>query len=487
MRRKRVLLCLALALSSCLSMSALAQDEAVSSADGPEQASRVKALQQVIDEQQRQLDAQQTQLDTQKKNLRQFRRQLQELDAGPAAPNASMVEKTAVAHAIGIPSRRNDLQTNRRDDSQSHDDWQGSFGVQGTETRIKIGGFLQLDVIHDTSAIQSKGQFIPDSIATRNATKKDGSDGQTNFSVSPSRLYVETRTPVNQKRVKTFLSIDMFDDELEVDARPRLRQAYVELSDILFGGDLLIGQAWSTTTDLESAPDVLDFRGVDGLFGELQPQIRWTRQVATGVKLMLAAETAGEHIIVGADSLTRLPDLVIATTWDRDNFYLMASLLAKDLRASSGNGPTETAVGFGGSLSGKVKLPFGRYKNNILFSATYGNGIGSHFQNSKPDAVYDSSDSSFEILKAYAVMLSYEHGWKENLSSLFTYCCIELDNDDALPPESIQDTEYTSGNLVWDVNSHWLLGVEGIWGSREDKDEEEGDNFRTQFTSRLSF
>ena len=142
MRRKQVLLCLAVALSSCLSMSALAQDEAVSSADGPEQASRVKALQQVIDEQQRQLDAQQTQLDTQKKNLRQFRRQLQELDGGPATPNTGVVEKTAVAHANGIPSRRNDLQTDRRDDSQSYDDWQGSFGVQGTEARIKIGGFL---------------------------------------------------------------------------------------------------------------------------------------------------------------------------------------------------------------------------------------------------------------------------------------------------------------------------------------------------------
>ena len=183
-------------------------------------------------------------------------------------------EKISAVPASDFVPRRIDLQTNRRDDAQAHDDWVGSFAVEGTDTRIRVGGFLALDVIHDSDAIQSKGQFITQTIPTRNATKKGGSDGQTNFSVSSSRLYVETRTPVNQKRVKTFFSIDMFDDQLGVDARLRMRQGFVELSGILFGGDLLIGQAWSTTTNLESAPEVLDFQGVTGLFGVLQPQLR---------------------------------------------------------------------------------------------------------------------------------------------------------------------------------------------------------------------
>lgn len=431
MRRKQILLCLSAALSSCLSMSALAEDE--------------------------------------------------------VASLAALSDKPVTA-ASSIPSRRNDLQTSRRDDTQSHENWEGSFAIKGTDTRIKIGGFIELDVIHDTSAIQSKGQFIPDTIVTRNATKKDGSDGQTNFSVSPSRLYVETRTLVNQKRVKTFLSMDMFDDELEVDARPRVRQVYVELSNILFGGDLLIGQAWSTTTDLESTPDVLDFRGIDGLFGSLQPQVRWTKKVGNGIKLMLAAETAGNHIIEGADSLTRLPDAVMGLTWDSHVFYLMGSVLVTDLRASSNNGPTESAVGLGVCLSGKVKLPFGSYKDNFLFAVTYGRGIGSHFNSAQPDAVFDTSNSSLETIKLYAVNLAYEHGWSEDLSSTLTYCCIEISNDDALAPESLEGTEYSSGNLVWDITKRcWIVGVEGIWGKRDDKDGITGTNFRTQFTSRLSF
>ncbi|MCG6937684.1 MAG: hypothetical protein LJE83_05865 [Gammaproteobacteria bacterium] len=404
------------------------------------------------------------------------------------APAAQDKGKSRAGNQVSsIPSRRNDLQTSRRDDAQPLDNWEGSFAIKDTDTRIKIGGFIELDIIHDNDAILSKGQFIASSIPTRNATKKDGTEGQTNFSVSPSRLYIETRTPVDNKRVKTFLSIDMYDDELGVDAKPRLRQAYVEFSDILFGGDLLFGQAWSTTTDLESAPDVLDFRGTDNQFGQLLPQLRWTRTLAEGVRLMLAAETADRHIIEGADSLTRLPDGVLAATWDSQTFNLMASLLVTDLRASYMNGPVDSAVGVGGSISGKIKLPVGKYTNDFLFLLTYGKGIGSHYHNANADAVYDPATSSLELISDYGVTLGYAHGWTSRLKSTFTYCCIEIDNQDAQAATSLQATEYSSGNLVWDVNKHWMTGIECIWGKRKDKDDEMRTDFRTQFTSRFSF
>lgn len=486
MRKKHILPCLAALFSFYLSVPALAQNEILSSSqtdrsqqDVLEQAAKVKVLQQDIDEQQKNLDTQQIQLDSQKKELHLFRQQLDELSGS--------VEKTSVIKTSSIPPRRNDLQTNRRDDAQPHDDWQGSFAVTDSNTRIKIGGFLELDVIHDTDAIRSKGQFIPSTIPTRNATKQDGTDGQTNFSVSPSRLFIETRTLVDEKRVKTFLSIDMYGDELGVEPELRLRQAYVDLTDILFGGDLLIGQAWSTSTDLEAAPDVLDFRGVDNLFGSLVPQVRWTREVANGVKIMIAAETANNHIIEGADSLTRLPDGVFAVTWDSNTFNLMASLLIADLRASLNNGPVASAVGYGGSLSGKVKLPFGSYQNDFLFSVSNGIGVGSHYQNAHADAVYDTVTSSLEPLENFGVTLGYALGWSERLTSTFTYCCIEIYNNDAQSDESLQATEYASANLVWNVNTYWLVGVEGLWGKRKDKDNTRASNFRTQFTSRLSF
>ncbi len=397
------------------------------------------------------------------------------------------IEKNRAAPASGIPARRNDLQTQIRDDNQPAEDWQGSFALDDSGTHIKIGGFIELDIVHDNNAIQSKVQFIADTIPTRDSTALDGSEGQTNFSVAPSRLYVETRTAMNAQRLKSYLSIDMFADELGVEAKPRLRQAYVEFSNSLWGGDLLLGQAWSTATDLESTPDVLDFRGADALFGRLQSQLRWSKPLRDGIKLMLAAETASNHLIEGADSLTRLPDGIMAVTWDSRAFNLMGSLLVKDLRASTNNGPVQSAVGVGGNLSGKLRLPFGYHPDEFMFSLTYGKGIGSHFQNAKTDAVYDASSTSLETLKLYAVTLAYRHNWNATLSSTITYCCIEIYNHNAQTDDALQGTEYSSGNLVWNVNSHWLVGVEGIWGKRDDKDDAEGTVFRTLFISRVSF
>jgi hypothetical protein len=279
----------------------------------------------------------------------------------------------------------------------------------------------------------------------------------------------------------------MYGNELGVDPELRLRQAYIDLSDAFLGGDLLIGQAWSTATDLESTPDVLDFRGPDNIFGSLVSQIRWTRGLSRGVNLMIAAESPNRHIIEGADSLSRLPDGVIALTWDSNTFNLMASLVVKDLRASVNNGPVRSAVGYGGNISGKIKLPFGVHKNEFLFSVTNGKGINSQYQTASADAVYDSNDSSLAMLENFGFTLGFVHGWSADLASTVTYCCVEIYNHVAQAANSLQGTEYSSANLVWDASTNWLLGVEGIWGKRKDKDETTRDTFRTQLTSRLSF
>ena len=131
---------------------------------------------------------------------------------GAAPPKAAVVEKSEVTPSGGAAPRRTDTQTRRRDKAHPHDEWEGSFAVEKLNTRFKIGGFAELDVIHDTDAIASKAQFVTSTIVTRDATKAEGSDGQTNFSVNPTRLYFETRTPIKQGRLTTFLSMDFFGD-----------------------------------------------------------------------------------------------------------------------------------------------------------------------------------------------------------------------------------------------------------------------------------
>jgi hypothetical protein len=491
MKRMLILLCLGAASVCLLSPPVLAQDaqkQATNDADQPANAAKLQELLRIIETQQRQLDAQQGQLEAQQIQLQDLRRQVQALADGQETREMTVAETSAQAPPAGAPPRRTDTRTARRDRDQPHEDWKGSFGVKWLDTRFKIGGFAELDVIHDTDAIASKGQFITSTIETGDdATKVSGSDGQTNFSVNPSRLYVETRTPIKQRRLTTFLSMDFYGDALDVTPDPRLRQAYGEITNILFGGDLLAGQAWSTFADLEAYPNTLDFQGPNSFFGTRQPLVRWTRGIADGLKLKVAAETPDNHIIQGADSLTAWPDGVFSMVWDHAPFHLMGSFVARDLRASFNNGPTETAFGWGGSVTGKVGVPFLGEKDFMTFSVTYGEGIGSNFNDEPPDAVFDSTGSGLDAIPVFGYFASYEHWWSPQFYSTFVYGALEADNQSAQSPDSFKKTQYASGNLVWMPNTHWLLGVEALWGKREDKDGADGTDFRTQFTSRFSF
>ena len=238
----------------------------------------IELQQKQLAAQQRQIDAQQQQLEEQRNMLLGMQRKIEGLTDAALPPKAIAGEKSAVEQSETTIARRTDTKTSRRDKEHPDEEWEGSFGVEGIATRFKIGGFAELDVIHDTDAIASKGQFVTSTIATGDdAAKIDGSDGQTSFSVNPSRLYFETRTPIKQHRLTTFVSMDFYGDALGVSPEPRMRQAYGELSNIFFGGDLMAGQAWTTFADLEAFPNVLDFQGPNSFFGTRQPLIRWTK------------------------------------------------------------------------------------------------------------------------------------------------------------------------------------------------------------------
>jgi len=473
-----------------LSTSVLAQDaHSQASSDTARQgnAAKVQELLQIIEAQQRQLDAQQEQLKAQEKKLQELRQQVQGLAKGATPSEAPVVKKSEATASEGVAPRRTEIHTERRDKEQPHEDWQGSFGVEGLDTWFKIGGFVELDVIHDTDAIGTPGDFVTSAIVTGDATKAEGSDGQTNFSVNPTRLYFETRTPIRQHRLTTYLSMDFFGDSTSTAPDPRMRQAYGELTDIVLDGDLLVGQAWSTFSDLEAMPNTLDFEGPNSFFGLRQPLVRWTRGIADGLKLMVAAETPDNHIIQGADSLTAWPDGVLSMVWDQAPVHLTGSFVARDLRASSSNGPTETAFGWGGSLSGKVGIPFLAEKDFLTFSATYGEGIGSNFNDAPPDAVFDSAGANLDAIPVFGWFLSYQHQWSRQFTSTFVYGALDADNRPAQPPDSFDKTQYASANLVWTPTKRWVFGIEGLWGKRVDKDGEEGTDFRTQFTGRFIF
>ncbi len=486
------MLCLFPVSAYLLTAPVLAQDqgkEAPEDPASPGSSTGSEELLRTIEEQQMQLEEQRERLERQQKMLLELQQQVQgliEAEVPEPAPATGDPESTP---AEGAGPRSADTRATVHQGEPPRDEWPGSLGLAGSNTRLKIGGFAQLDVIHDSDAIATPCEFVTSAIVTREPSKADGADGRTSLCVNASRLWLETRTPTTPGRLNTYVSVDFFGDSTSTSPDLRLREAYGELRGFRPGEDLLAGQAWSTFSDVAALPDTLDYEGPNSSIQSRQPLVPWTKRDPGGASAMVAVETPDSHQIAGADadSLTRWPDLVVSVAREHDGGHLRGGAVIRDLRASSDDGATETALGWGVSGSGKAAIRSLGDRDNMTFQVTYGEGVGSYFDDFPPDAVFDGDTSSLETLPVFGAYVGMQHWWTESLSPTAVYGSLDVSNLGIQPADALDKTRYLSANVVWRPHSQFLFGAEYLWGSREDKDGARGTDNRIQLTSKLSF
>ena len=421
------------------------------------------------------IEAQQLQLDAQSQLLQELLRRVEKLteDTGQGPASAAAPSAPQIAQATAADGDPPDVEP----------DWPGSFRLFDSETRLAVGGFVQLDLIHDTDAIGAPCQFISGTIPTDGGTPAQGSEGQTNFCVNTSRLTFASRTPTLQGRLATFLSLDLFGDALSMSPSPRLRQAYGELEGALWGGDLLLGQSWGTYVDLDAWPDILDFEGPGSAIAVRQPMVRWSKG-AGDVGFQVALEEPGGGSVAGADALRRWPDLVVTVKRSHGGGHLRGAGIVRDVRTGTGRGVTASATGWGISGSGKVMLSA---DTDLFFETSYGEGVGAYYNDGPPVGIYDPTSSDLELLPLFAYYAGFRHGWSDTLSSTVLYAALDVDNLDFQPDDVGKKSAYSSLNLIWRPDEPLMFGLEFLRGGRRDKGGAEGTVNRIQFTSRFSF
>lgn len=477
-------------------------------------------LLRIIEEQQRQMDRQSRQLDEQSEQLAEHQRALQELRAlveqlQGAKPAAGDVASVPPPSAPGnVPDDEKGTPLKKPDQFQAasaapKDEWPGFYSVPGTNTQFKVGGFIELDLLRDSDDVYTPGAMLTAAIATRPTGSQAAVDGQTNFSVQASRISIETRTPLKDspitgpRRVTTFFSWDLFGDFLSTNPEFRLREAYGEVDDfMLSGGSLLVGQTWSTFTNLYAVPSPLEFQGPNALFGTRHGMVRWTKQMENGFKLKIAAEAPDLRSFdledfsppvqssdpsVDVTKESRWPDGVVSLFLERERYNLSTSFTARDLRASNSKEQTDSTFGWGVNAYGRVYMPGKLSKDFIQYAVTYGKGIGGLFNDIPPDAVYDVKTNQLQAIPVFATFITYTHHWSPEFSSLLTYGYLNQKNKDVQQPTAYHRTNYATANIVWTPDPRWLLGFELVYGSRKDKDGEKGSNIRAIMTSRFNF
>ena len=248
----------------------------------------------------------------------------------------------------------------------------GFLNIPGTSARVKVDGYAKLDTIVDAKPAGNTDQFVPSTIpvglsdALRTAA--------TTMHVRQTRLNLDFRSPTEVGEFRTFAELDFYGSGGPVD--PRMRHFYGQVANVL------IGQTWTTFTDVDAFPDTLDFSGPAGMSVLRQAQLRYTQPLAAGQSLALAIERpitqAPASLGPSGAAYSPAPDVVARYRYERPRGHLQVGSIFRSLgyRVAETNA---TTLGVGLGVAVAVKPAGGR--DLLLGSLVYGKGVARYIDN----------------------------------------------------------------------------------------------------------
>ncbi|QDT47583.1 Porin subfamily protein [Symmachiella dynata] len=336
--------------------------------------------------------------------------------------------------------------------------------IEGEGAAMKIGGFVKADLIHDFDPIDSQDTFNPATIPIGAAPRQN-----THFQANTSRLSFDTRWPTEYGTARAYIEGDFFSEG----NRFRLRHAFGEM------GKIIVGKTWTTFTDMRSLPQTLDFEGPVSGISRRQAQIRWTESIFIE-ELTWATALENPQVIfelpemVQGEPRTESPDLVSHLRYTTDNVQLQAAGVIRQLgfQPTGQRVKSETAWGF--NFTGYIQPT---ESDAAYYQILFGDGIGSY--RGLPDVAPTGPTSAF-LLPTFGWLVGYKHNWTEDLMSNFIYSQSRLYPSDFQSPDSLRETTYLAVNVIWNPTERFFMGVEYLYGTREDVDGGRGEANRIQ-------
>jgi hypothetical protein len=369
-------------------------------------------------------------------------------------------------------------------------------GVQNA--RLELYGAAQLDAIYDAKRVDPnwEGTLRPSKIPVNcppvGFDPGCGKPGVTNFSIRQSTFGVKGFLPTEAGEINTQFEIDLWGGADVGRITARLKQAWGSV------GPFLAGQTYSLFMDPDAFPNIVDFWGPTGTNWLYDPQVRWTPYDRNGVKFAVALEVPGASVDLGkvADLIPALanvrekikyPDVTAQLraegTWGHAQLAGVARLISFDNPTGIGGEPANTLFGWGLSASGHVNT-IG--KDALRGQIIYGRGIAAYSN----DCCFDlgpNANLRAQTLPLLNWMVYYDHYWDEKWSTSFGFSQNQQDNSAGQLLTEQHQGSYASVNLLYKPMQNILVGVEGLWGERVNKDGARGADQRVQFTSRFMY
>jgi len=359
-------------------------------------------------------------------------------------------------------------------DIVSAGDFPGSIRIPGSDAAVKFGGRVRTAVVLTLDPLGTDDRFLTNSIPVGDVGVS-GEEKRTNISARASRLNLEFRTPIGQQEVRAFFEGDF----AGAGNTFRLRHAYAQ-----FLG-FIVGQTWSTFSDPWTNVEDLDFEGISSENLTRQPQIRYVLNQGSDTRVAFALETP-EVSITGGSGVNLMPDLVARVFMGRgEAAHLQLAGLLRQVRGETISGDVASDWGWGLSTSGVLPFRLNKLEDRIIFQVNGGYGIARYVNDLSSlggqDAVFDTTSGDLKTLPAWGWYVAYEHAWKQwksseamNLRSTVLWSYVDVGNFDFQPPDAYNRTHRLAVNLVFSPAERVDVGVEYIYGSRENKNGQTG-------------
>ena len=386
----------------------------------------------------------------------------------------------------------------------------GEFKIPGTDSTLKLYGYVQLDTTFDFSGRDPNVEGNDWAIHTANVPLNSSNEAalkknQLYLTARTSRFGIQTNTPTGIGPVTVKLEGDFNSPNLESgqtftnSVLFRLRHAYGNIDTA--AGSFLVGQTWSNFLDLATYPDVVDFNGPGSIALIRQPMIKYTAALAPGMSLAIAAENApgtdgNDFGSLDAQTLIQtLPDfsanLGLSGKWGSASIRGVTTRRVQlDGATVSASTKQLTKQGFGGAASGAFKLG----ADTLVAHGVYGWGISRYIFNvglsTGPVAVGANGD--LENIPAGAYHVGYTHVWNPMFRSNLVWSQTFIQNPDTngvnfAGSSTNKRIDQAFVNTFWTVTKTVEFGLEYAWGRRVQWNDAEGRQNRVTGTFHYNF
>ncbi len=460
----------------------------------------VSELRELIERQRLLIEEQSRLLDEQSRDLRALRQQVDEIngiaiaarnDAAALKKQVAQQPAAAAANAGGgaIEQRLEQIEQSVQRGPElpaavvPAGEFPGSIRIPGTDAAIKIGGQARMTLVHTLAALGMDDRFVTSSIPVEE--QQSGEDSRTTYSVAPTRINIDLRSPIGITTLRTFIEADFAGSG----GGMRLRHAYLQ------SRHWLVGQTWSTFSDPEAEPLGIDFEGLNAISLFRQPMIRFTQPLTSRFGVAFSLENPAPDL-TGAQGVNLIPDFIARLRWEPDishqehrllskTEHVQAAILVRTLRGELQDRPdvTPSTSGFGVNVSG-VLVPRWDADDRIKFASNAGWGIGRYITDlgtlGGQDAIYDPALNALRSLRVSSGYFGYERQWKPTFTSALTYGIVKVTNLDIQPGDALRRTQRSTINLTWSPIPQADLVLEFLAGTRVNKDGKHGSSSQIQ-------